>query len=85
LGAVYSGDCLFAFFGIGHLDEAEAARPARIAIGHDAYAIHLPVCGEQLTQIIFRRIEIQVAYKNILHGNSLRVSYLIVLSSAEAG
>ena len=53
LGAVQGGDRFLAFLGIRHLYESEAARTTCVAIGHDAYAIHLSVSSEELAQVIF--------------------------------
>jgi len=53
LTVIDSGDCLLAFFGIGHLDESETAGTSCIPVSHDTHAIDLSISCEQLTQVIF--------------------------------
>ena len=48
------------------------------AVGHDADAIDLAVGLEQLTQFVFRRVEIQVSHKDVLQASASGVSYLSV-------
>jgi hypothetical protein len=61
------------FFSIlvaGHFHEAEAARAPGIAVGHDADPVHLPEGLKHLPQLVFRCVEAQVPYENILHSSS---------------
>ena len=40
---------------IRHLDKAEPAWLARVAVGHNADPVHRPKCRENLTERLFRR------------------------------
>jgi hypothetical protein len=71
LRAVQRGDCLIALFVIGHFDEAEAAGAASLAVGHNADPIYRTEGFENLPEIFFRGIEIQVPHKNVFHGPPL--------------
>ena len=78
LRAVDGRNCLVPLFRAGHFHEAEAPRSASIAVGHNADSVHLSVCLEHLAQVVFRRVEIKVAYKDVLQTNRLWLSYLSV-------
>jgi len=53
-------------FGIhAHFHEAEAARLTGLAIGHNADAVHGPICFKHRPQCIFGRPEAEVSYKNV--------------------
>src|SRR5205823_7024576 len=54
-------DGALAVFLRSHLDEAEAARAARLAVGHDRSGLHFARLAEQLLQVFARGLEIQVA------------------------
>src|SRR6516162_4112205 len=54
--------------GAGHLDEAEAARPAGVAIGDDAHRLDGAVLCEQLTQLGVGGGKRQVAYIDSRHA-----------------
>jgi hypothetical protein len=78
LRAVDGRNCLIPLFRAGHFHEAEAPRSASIAVGHNADSVHLSVCLEHLAQVVFRRVEIKVAYEDVLQTNRLWLSYLSV-------
>ncbi len=83
LAAVNAGNRFLAFLGVCHLDKAEAARTASIAISHDADTVHLSIGRKQLSQFIFPSVKIQIADENILQANSLELSYLNVATAAK--
>jgi len=66
LAAVQLGDGLLRLAGRTHLDEPEAARPARRAIGDDGRGLAGPGFGEQRLQILARRVERQIANEQLL-------------------
>lgn len=68
LAAIQSGNCLLAFFCVGHLYETKATRTPGLTIRQNAHAIHLPVRLEQLAQLIFGCVEAEIANKNVLHS-----------------
>jgi hypothetical protein len=74
LGTVERRDGFFTVFAAAHFDEAEAARTTRVAVGHDAYAVHLSVRLERLAQFVFTCIEAEVTYENILHASASALS-----------
>ena len=71
--AVKSGNRLVRFRFVLHFDKCEAARPAGIAVRHDARAVHLAVPFEQAAHRFFRNVEVEVAHKNILHSILLTI------------
>jgi hypothetical protein len=71
LSAVQSGDGFFSVFSTGHFHKAEAARAPGIPVGHDADAVHLSVYLEEFAQFVFRRVEIEVANKDVLQASCL--------------
>jgi hypothetical protein len=79
LGAVQCGDSFLSVFRIGHFHETEAPRAAGIAVGHNADTVYLSVGLEQLPQLIFRSVEVEVPNKDVLQANCLCLSYLSVL------
>ena len=83
LRAVERRNRLVSFLGVGHLDESEPARTSCIAVGHDAYAIHLSVHFKHLAQFFLGRVEIQVSNEDVLQAFASGVSYLSVATSAE--
>jgi hypothetical protein len=68
LRAVQRGDGFFSFFVVGHFHKTEPARTAGVTVGQDADAVDLPIGLENLPEFVFRGIEIQVPYKDILHA-----------------
>jgi hypothetical protein len=70
LFSVERGNCFFRFGGIGHFDERKAARPASVAIGHDADLLDGPVGLEQRPQLCFSGAVGDVADKQLLHDVS---------------
>ena len=68
LAAVERGNRFLAILRVRHLDKAKAARTSGVAIGHDANPVHLSVGFEEVTQFLFCSIEIEIAYKNVLHA-----------------
>jgi hypothetical protein len=83
LAAVECGDSFVAFFRVHHFDETESARTAGIAISQDRNAVHLSVCLEHLSQLIFRGVEIEIAHEDILHALCPCLSYLSVADFGE--
>jgi hypothetical protein len=71
LRPIEGSDSLLSIFSAGHFHKAETARAAGVAVGHNAHPIHLPIHLEHLTQLVFRRIEIEVANENILQAIAL--------------
>ena len=65
VGPVQRGDCFLALFGIGHFHKCESARPSSLAIGQNAYAVHLSVGLEKLAQLIFNRVEAKIPNENV--------------------
>ncbi len=78
LGAIERGDCFFTVFVIRHFHKSEASRTTRVTICHDRGAIYRAVWAKQLAQIVFGGVEIEIAYKDVLHDYPLFVSYLNV-------
>src|ERR1700722_8944600 len=74
LRAVERGDGLFSVLVAGHFHEPKPARTSRIAVGHDAYPIDLPVWLEQLPQLVFGGAEAEISDKNILHASASALS-----------
>jgi hypothetical protein len=70
LGAVQRGNCPLSLFGIRHLYKSEATRAPGFAVRHYAYAIHLPITFEQLPQLIFSGVEIQIPYKDVFQRDA---------------
>lgn len=65
--AVEPGNGLGCFIVIGHLDEAKASRPARLAVRRDVDPRNLAEWLEESAQFAFGRLETHVAHKKILH------------------
>lgn len=57
-----------------HLNEAKATRPTGFAIRQKCYLVNGPVSAEQLTNLVFRRTERQVAYVDSLQGSNSLVA-----------
>src|ERR1035437_583009 len=53
--------------GIRHFHECEAAGASGIPVGDQVDALHCPISFKQRPNCRFRRREIQIAYKNVLH------------------
>src|SRR5262249_51952162 len=71
VGAVQLGDGLVA--ALGHLDEAEAARPAGVAVGHDLGPRHGAELAERLAEVVRGGLEGEVADVDVLaHALPLR-------------
>src|SRR5579871_270137 len=70
LASVQCRDRLFAIFVARHLDESEPSRAPRVAVGHDAHAVHLSVSFECLAQLIFVGVEAEIPHKNIFHASA---------------
>src|SRR5262249_52147247 len=72
-GAVEGGDRLLRT--LGHLDEAEAARPAGLAVGRHLGPGHGAVLGAHLPEVVRGGREGQVADEKVLaHGDPVRAS-----------
>jgi hypothetical protein len=69
LRAVQRRDGLLSVFRTRHLHEAETTRAPGITVGHDADPVHLPMDLEELTQFVFRSIEVEVPNENVLQAN----------------
>jgi len=57
LRTVQGRDGFFAILVAGHFHEAEAARSARVTVGHNADPIHLPEGLEHLPQFVFGSVK----------------------------
>src|ERR1700758_1463342 len=70
LRSVQGGDRLFAILRTRHLHEAKAPRASGLTIRHDGYSVHLAIGFEQLTQLVFRCVEIQISNEDVLHAGA---------------
>jgi hypothetical protein len=66
--AVQRRNGFFSIVVAGHFHETKAAGTSRIAVGHDAYPVDLPIAFEQLAELIFPCIEAEIPHENILHA-----------------
>jgi hypothetical protein len=55
-----------------HFDEAEAARPAGLAVGREGNGLDGAVLAKQFLDVLLRRSERQVAHVDLGHSNILR-------------
>lgn len=79
LCAVERRDRFFIVFVVRHFYKSEASRTTRVTVGHDRNAIYRAVWAKQLSQMVFGGVEIEIAYKDVLHQiHPLFVSYLNV-------
>src|SRR5258706_9550132 len=67
LHSVATADGFFGLFVVRHLDKAEAARLAGIAVLEDGDVIHLAVSSKGLSQLVFGDVEIQITDVNVFH------------------
>jgi hypothetical protein len=74
LRAIQRRDGLLAIFVAGHFYKAEAARAAGVAVSQNTHAIDLPERLEQLPQIVFRCVEVQIAYENVFQASAPALS-----------
>lgn len=65
VGAVHRGDGLAGLFIVGHLDEAEAAGAAGLAVDDDLGTVDLPVLGEQLGEVLLGGAVRKIADVNV--------------------
>jgi hypothetical protein len=70
--AIQRFHCLLCFR-LGHLDETETARAARITIRREGYGFNRAVLCEQIAHLAFCRSKRQVAYVDLSHSNILKV------------
>ena len=70
LHSVAASDGFFGFFVVRHLDKAEAARLAGVAVFEDGNVVHLAVSRKGLSQLVFGDVEIQIADVNVFHISS---------------
>jgi len=69
--AVQRRNGFFSVLRARHLHETESARAPGIPVRHDADPVHLSVYLEELSQFIFRSVEVEVPNENVLHANCL--------------
>jgi hypothetical protein len=74
LRAIQLGNGFLTLLRIRHLDERKSTRPTGITIGHECDSIYLPELREQLTKVIFCNVEIEIANKDIFHGELLQIT-----------
>src|SRR5258708_31188065 len=67
LHSVAAADGFFGLCVVCHLDKAEAARLAAIAVLENGDVIHLAVSSKCLSQLVFGDVEIQIADVNVFH------------------
>jgi hypothetical protein len=72
LRSVDAVDCLFGFFVVRHFYKAKASRLASITVFQNRNVIDLSESCKSLPKLIFRDVEIQIAYINILHAILLK-------------
>src|SRR5262249_59049037 len=70
--AVEGRDRLLGLVLVLHFYESESAGPAGVAVGHDASAVDGAVSFKEAPDRVFRRVEFQVSYEDILHSSSRR-------------
>jgi hypothetical protein len=61
-----------------HFDEGKPARLSAVAIGHDTYALHVPVLAENALQLVLGSPVAQVPYKDIGHKLSFEIEIVFV-------
>ncbi len=74
LSAVEPRDGLLALFVIRHFDEAEASRPACLAISQNARTLHMSISFEKLAQLVFGRVEAEIANEDVFQVASFFLS-----------
>ena len=74
LGAVQGVDRRFGFIGVGHFNEREPARLARVTIRDKIYALNGAVVGEDLVDLLLGSTETEVPDEDIGH-NVISLSY----------
>jgi len=74
LRTVQSRNGLLSILVARHLYETEPARASGVAVGHDAYAVHLSVRLKKLPQFVFVGVEAQIPYENILQASASALS-----------
>jgi hypothetical protein len=70
LRSVQRRDGPLRFFRIRHLNKSETTRTSRFAIRHDADPVYLSITFEQLPQLVFSSVEIQISYENVFQRNA---------------
>jgi lysozyme family protein len=74
LRSVQRSDRFLSIFIAGHFHKAETARASSIAVRHNADPVHLSERFKHLPQFVFRCVEAQISYKNILQASSSALS-----------
>jgi hypothetical protein len=70
---IEGGNGLIRLAFIFHFDERETTRTSGFTICHDPGTVHLAVAFEEAADALFRGVEIQVAYEDVLHTNLLSI------------
>ena len=73
LSTIEPRDGLLAFFVIRHFDETEASRPACLAISQNARTLHMSISLEKLAQLVFGRVEAEIANEDVFQVASFSV------------
>ena len=73
LSAIEPRDGLLAFFVIRHFNETEASRPACLAISQNARTLHMSISLEKLAQLVFGRVEAEIANEDVFQVASFSV------------
>src|SRR6185437_1025368 len=70
---IQPGNCLFGFFGVGHLHKPKSTRTASGAVCYNRNAVYRSKRLEKGPQLSFCQAEREITYKYLLHGWSLRL------------
>jgi hypothetical protein len=80
IGAIQLGDGGLGCRRVGHFDEGETARLARVPVGDEIHALHAAVSSESRMQIVLGGLITEISDKYVCHGMN---SFLVDLSLSD--